>query len=141
MALLFFEVECSLPNVLATAIEITPIHIYHSHCSINNHDNHVNGCPRVEQSTTFQNLNISEDDNLANAIVIYSSLSQQRELNVALGIVRVHSFMYTELPSLQHNVSSTIFPANFRSDTFQHNTTRDFQYANSVTSYSGLCFV
>ncbi|TGO64928.1 hypothetical protein BOTNAR_0083g00110 [Botryotinia narcissicola] len=39
--------------------------------------------------------------------------------------------MYTELPSLQHNISSTIFPGNFQSDSFQHNTTRDFQYANS----------
>ncbi|KAF5869231.1 putative transcription factor c2h2 protein [Botrytis fragariae] len=124
-------------------IEITPNQLHHfSHCSIYNHDNHMNGCPRLEQSSSSQNSEISESNDLANVTslsphpshnnVNSTSLlgSEYLEVEPLSTPEHVSSFISTEFPSLQHTTLSTISPDNFQSDTFQHHTTRDFQYAN-----------
>ncbi|KAF7916211.1 uncharacterized protein EAE98_010796 [Botrytis deweyae] len=114
--------------------------------TINITPNQLNGCPRVEQSTTasttFQNLNTSGDNYVANATSsshpfhnnVNSTLflgSEYLELELPSTPEHVSSFIYTELPSLQHATLSTVSSDNFQSDSFQHNTTSDFQYANS----------
>ncbi|KAF7941603.1 uncharacterized protein EAE97_006440 [Botrytis byssoidea] len=62
------------------------------------------------------------------------TILQMPHRGLLISFTTIIGILYTELPelsSLQHNISSTIFSANFRSDTFQHKTIRNFQYANS----------
>ncbi|KAM0306075.1 hypothetical protein ACHAO8_010879 [Botrytis cinerea] len=121
----------TVENAVGIQLEISPHH---------NHNNHMNVCPRAEQSTAFQVFNTSGNNDPPSGT---SSPPYPPYNNVhATSLLRpeqflptpdhISSFMSTEFPLIQHNTLSTICPEKFQSNIFQHNT-RDFQCANFVS--------